>query len=225
MIDAITRTLRGSIKVRQEDQDSKSSHDRGKVLSAGDCDMGNKDSGIFKAIKFAAKVHAGQFRKGRHLPYIIHPLGVAKILIDYECSEEIVSAGILHDTIEDTGTAAAHIRQVFGEHVANLVEGASEPNHETVPWENRKLHTLQFLKYAPMDVLLVSCADKLDDITAIREDHAKLGDALWARFNRPKDKQRWYYRSLADAFIVRVDGEPSAALFNQFKAAVDRVFI
>ncbi len=55
---------------------------------------------IFKAIEFAAQAHAGHFRKGTKIPYIIHPLAVAKILIENEYSEEIVIAGILHDTIE-----------------------------------------------------------------------------------------------------------------------------
>jgi len=186
--------------------------------------VSNKDSIIFKAIEFAAKAHAGQFRKGTNLPYIIHPLGVAKILIDHHCSDDIIAAGILHDTIEDTGTTVEHIRQLFGDRVASFVDGASEPNHATESWENRKLHTIQFLKTAPMDVLLVSCADKLDNIRAIGEDYDKIGDTLWTRFNRPKDKQRWYFQSLADAFMGRVDGEPSATLFNQIKESVDRVF-
>ena len=57
---------------------------------------------IFKSIEFAAKAHAGQYRKGTQIPYMIHPLGVAKILIQYDYPEHIVIAGVLHDTIEDT---------------------------------------------------------------------------------------------------------------------------
>jgi (p)ppGpp synthase/HD superfamily hydrolase len=186
--------------------------------------MSNKTSSIFRAIEFAVKAHRGQFRTGTKLPYIIHPLAVAKILIGHDCSDAIIIAGILHDTIENTGTTAKHIREGFGDQVARFVEGASEPDHETESWENRKLRTIQFLKVAPMAVLLVSCADKLDNIRAIQEDHAKLGEALWTWFNRPKDKQRWYYRSLAETFISRIEGEPSIGLFNQFKASVDRVF-
>ena len=186
--------------------------------------MSNKASSIFRAIEFAAKAHTGQFRKGTKLPYIVHPLGVAKILIGHDCSDAIIIAGILHDTIENTGTTTKDIRQGFGAQVAKFVEGASEPDHETESWESRKLHTIQFLKIAPMDVLLISCADKLDNIRAIHEDQAKLGEALWTRFNRPKDKQRWYYRSLADTFLSRIEGKPSIGLFNQFKESVDRVF-
>lgn len=57
---------------------------------------------IFEAIEFATKAHAGQYRKGTGIPYITHPLGVSKILIENGCPEHVIVAGILHDTIEDT---------------------------------------------------------------------------------------------------------------------------
>ena len=55
---------------------------------------------IFKAIEFAQLAHKGQYRKGTKLPYIIHPLGVMEILLRENASEEVVIAGILHDTLE-----------------------------------------------------------------------------------------------------------------------------
>lgn len=185
--------------------------------------MGRMSEMIFRAIEFAAKAHAGQFRKGTNIPYIFHPLGVAKILIEYNCSEEIILAGMLHDTIEDTPVTIEDIRRAFGEEVARLVEGASEPD-KSDSWENRKRHTIEYLKTAPLNVLLVACADKLDNIRAIREDYAKLGDVLWSRFNRPKEQQNWYYQALADVFVNRTKGEPTASLFKEFKYEVQKVF-
>jgi (p)ppGpp synthase/HD superfamily hydrolase len=60
---------------------------------------------LFDAIEFATRAHEGQFRKGTRIPFIIHPLSVAKLLIEREFSEEVVIAGLLHDTLEDARTA------------------------------------------------------------------------------------------------------------------------
>jgi (p)ppGpp synthase/HD superfamily hydrolase len=182
-----------------------------------------KSEKVFEAIEFAVKAHRGQFRKGTKLPYILHPLGVAKILIEHECYEEIVIAGILHDTVEDTPVTLDDIKEHFGVRVAGLVEALSEPD-KSDSWENRKQHTIDYLKTAPVDVLLIACADKLNNIRAIQEDYAKHGETLWSRFNRPKMKQKWYYQALADVFVSRIESEVSKSLFTDFQSEVDKVF-
>lgn len=178
---------------------------------------------IFDAIEFAARAHRDHFRKGTRIPYIIHPLSVAKILIEYDCPEELIVAGILHDTVEGTAVTIADIRKAFGERVAALVESASEPDKSDT-WENRKRHTLEYLKTAPMEVLLLACADKLDNIRSIREDYESFGESVWRRFRRAKDAQEWYYRALADVFMDRAEGDPGASLFRQFRYEVHQVF-
>ena len=175
---------------------------------------------IFKAIEFAAKAHAGHFRKGSKIPYILHPLGVAKILIEHGCSDEQVIAGLLHDTLEDTPVTLNQIRRQFGPKVARLVEGASEPD-KSEPWENRKRHTIEFLKKAPSRQLYVSCADKLDNIRSMAQDYEKVGEKLFKRFNRPKAQQKWYYTSLTDAFLSRKKNDP---MFREFACLVEEVF-
>ncbi len=178
---------------------------------------------IFDAIEFAAKAHAGQLRKGTRFPYLIHPLGVAKILIEHNCADEIVAAGLLHDVLEDTPATVAQVRQAFGEKVAQLVEASSEPDHSDI-WENRKRHTIEFLQTAPPDVLLIVLADKLDNLREIREDYARQGERTWARFNRPKEQQRWYFESLRQVFAARIDKEPGLSLLDEYGTEVTRVF-
>jgi len=65
---------------------------------------------ISQAIEFAAGAHRGQYRKGSKIPYNIHPLNVGKILIEHGCFDEVVIAGILHDTVEDTPVTLDNIR-------------------------------------------------------------------------------------------------------------------
>jgi len=179
---------------------------------------------IFQAIEFATKAHSGQYRKGTKIPYITHPLNVAKILIEYMCPEPVIVAGILHDTLEDTPVTFDEIRDLFGNEVADLVDAVSEPNKSDYTWENRKAHTLKRLRTSLPEVLIISFADKLDNIKAIREDYHKIGDGLWKRFRRPKEKQQWYYEALADVFSERLTDTKTAALVNHFKNEVNLVF-
>ncbi|NOY61323.1 MAG: HD domain-containing protein, partial [Calditrichaeota bacterium] len=55
-----------------------------------------------KAIIFAARAHHNQFRKRGDIPYITHPFTVALILQKQGYSRDVVIAGLLHDTVEDT---------------------------------------------------------------------------------------------------------------------------
>jgi len=183
----------------------------------------NRQTMIFKAIEFAAKAHAGQFRKQTRVPYIVHPIGVAKLLLEHGCDETVAIAAILHDTVEDTGVTLPDIREAFGERVSALVRYATEPD-KSCAWELRKQHTLDLIPTAPMEALLLICADKLDNLRSIYEDSLRIGDDVWSRFNRPRKKQQWYFESLVSAFMRRTDGEPSHPLFSQLEREVQRVF-
>ena len=178
---------------------------------------------LFQAIDFSTKAHRGQFRKASGVPYIYHPLSVAKILIELGCSEELVVAGILHDTVEDTSVTLHDIHVQFGERVAYLVESVSEPD-KSAAWEIRKQHTIAFLEDAPMDVLLIACADKLDNARSLQNDLARMGEALWQRFNRPKASQSWYYYALVDVLSRRATEEPLISLVKQLNAIVTDIF-
>ena len=102
---------------------------------------------INNAIDVAMRAHQNQFRKGTAIPYVTHPLAVGIILAKAGCADEVIVAGILHDTVEDTPMTLDNLRDLFGEKVADIVKGASEPD-KSLPWEDRKRHTLNFLKTA-----------------------------------------------------------------------------
>jgi (p)ppGpp synthase/HD superfamily hydrolase len=181
------------------------------------------DSILFDAIEFAVFAHRGHFRKGTGIPYILHPLNVARMLLELGCSEVVVTAGILHDTVEDTHVALEDIRVRFGEEVANLVFQVSEPDKSDI-WENRKRHTLRSLESASEGALLIALADKLDNIQSIRRAFEWEGDAVWSRFNRPVNAQAWYYRNLVDVFRRRVTEEPGLSLHKKLEAEVEQMF-
>ncbi len=140
------------------------------------------------AIEMAAKAHREQVRKGTVIPYITHLIGVAVLLAQSDCADELITAGLLHDTTEDTPIGLEDIRDQFGGYVASIGEGCSEPD-KTLDWEDRKKHTIEFLKTASLDIRIVACADKLNNIRTIACDYYEIGDKVWERFNRGKKKQ------------------------------------
>ena len=66
-------------------------------------------------------LHEGQFRISEE-PYIIHPVEVAKILVDLKVDTHTLIAAFLHDILEDTDTKPEEIKELFGDDVLNLVK-------------------------------------------------------------------------------------------------------
>lgn len=159
---------------------------------------------IEKAIVFAAKAHDGQTRKSTNVPYITHPFGVGMLLQKESCSDEVIAAGILHDTIEDTPVTFAELKNLFGGHIAGLVLAASE-QEKSLSWEDRKQHTIDSLKNASFEEIQVIVADKLHNLRTIRADLEENGEKIWERFKRGRREQHWYYSSIVKELIARKD--------------------
>jgi (p)ppGpp synthase/HD superfamily hydrolase len=174
------------------------------------------------AIETALKFHAGQFRKGADIPYAVHPLAVGMILAGAGCSDEVIAAGILHDTLEDTSMTVDEVRNRFGREVASMVMACSEPD-KSLPWEIRKQHTIASMKNAPLEVRVIVCADKLHNLRTMAGELKKTGEDLWKRFNRGRTEQAWYYKSLVRAVCERKDQGKYAPLFLAFKNEVERL--
>ena len=155
------------------------------------------------AIEFATKKHSGQFRKSTAIPYILHPLEVLQILYSLRADTNVMIAGVLHDTVEDTDTTLDEIKELFGDDVATLVASNSEDKSKT--WDERKQHTIDELANADIRVKMLIMADKLSNIRSIAYDYDVKGDALWTRFNAPKEKQAWYYDGILDALYGMQD--------------------
>ncbi|MBO0959679.1 bifunctional (p)ppGpp synthetase/guanosine-3',5'-bis(diphosphate) 3'-pyrophosphohydrolase [Neobacillus sp. MM2021_6] len=174
---------------------------------------------IEKALQIASKAHANQFRKHTDIPYITHPVAVGMMLMKAGYGDDLVAAGILHDTVEDTSLTLADIERDFGRIIARIVEGCSEPD-KSLSWEERKKHTIEFLKTAPEEVRAVACADKLHNIQSIIEDYKLIGESVWERFNRGKGDQEWYYRNVVESLGYQTN----IRLLDELKNEVDQLF-
>ena len=94
---------------------------------------------LLKAVKFAADCHTGQFRKGEQgAPYVNHVLEVASLISEVGGvdDEEVLAAGLLHDTVEDTGAGFDDIESLFGERVTFIVREVTDD--KTHPKEKRR---------------------------------------------------------------------------------------
>ncbi len=80
---------------------------------------------IEEAFEFAKKLHEGQYRVSEE-PYIIHPVEVAKILVDLKADSHTIMAAFLHDILEDTDTKPEEIEEKFGKDVLTLVQGVTK---------------------------------------------------------------------------------------------------
>lgn len=154
---------------------------------------------IDRAIEFAAKAHEGQFRKGTKRPYIVHPIEVGDIVSSMTKDEEVISAAVLHDTIEDCpGVTEEILASIFTPRVARMVAQESEDKSRT--WIERKKSTVVHLRSAQVEVQMIALADKLSNMRDIDRDYPVMGEELWNRF-RMKDKEMigWYYKGVRDA--------------------------
>ena len=176
---------------------------------------------VDRAIEFATKAHEGQFRKGTKRPYIVHPIEVGDIVASMTKDEEIISAAILHDTIEDCDDVTEEMLKVlFTPRVAGFVVQESEDKSKT--WIERKGATIEHMKCAPREVQMIGLADKLSNIRDIDRDYPVCGEELWSRF-RMKDKSMigWYYKGVRDALVETLADLPA---YKEYCRLVEKNF-
>ena len=172
-----------------------------------------------EAVIYATIMHQGRLRKGKGTPYILHPLEVAQILSTLTDDLEVITAGVLHDIVEDTDGTIGEIRARFGERVASLVESETEHDFpgktKDETWEARKAESLTVLANAKdFGVKQLWLADKLSNIRSVASIYSEKGNSIWELFHQ-KDPERhhWYYKSIAE--ILEMDLNKTGA-FKEF---------
>ena len=158
---------------------------------------------IEKALIFAADKHKGQVRKGSNIPYIGHPVEVAMLVAKMGGNPEMIAAGALHDTLEDTDTSYEELVKNFGYRVADLVQEESEDKREhldkSASWKIRKQETIDHARVASIEAKKILLADKLSNMRQTAKNIDRIGSKVWDRFNvKDPNLHGWYHKELLD---------------------------
>lgn len=178
---------------------------------------------LLKAINTAAYAHDGHRRKGGEIPYISHPYSVMLFASQVTDDEDVLIAALFHDILEDVPDRynAERMKQEFGSKVLALVHDVSEKsNPEADTWQTRKDAYIAHLEEAPREAVIISLADKTHNISMTLEDYAQEGDSVWQRFHAPKEKQLWFYQSVAEVISRRL---PDESLTEHYQALVEKL--
>jgi len=129
-----------------------------------------KDKAIIeKAYNFAKKAHEGQLRKSGE-PYFLHVANTAKNLADLGMSAVVISAGLLHDVLEDANITEEELTKEFGEEIVGLVEGVTKLGTVKYKGIERNVENLRkfFISVAKdLRVLIIKLADRLHNIETL----------------------------------------------------------
>ncbi len=174
---------------------------------------------VLEAACFAAHKHTHHRRKNiEDIPYINHPLEVAHLLSSTEgiADEDILCAGLLHDTVEDTGTRAKEITSLFGEAVTAYVLEVSD--NKNLPKAERK--KLQVLHAGSLSegATLIKLADRISNLRSIAAEPPK----GWT-----VQRQIDYFTWSMDVFnALRKTGRPLENLFlKEYREGLDKVLL
>ena len=126
---------------------------------------------IQRAYEYADEKHKNQLRKSGE-PYIIHPLAVAEIVAEIGLDTDAITAALLHDCLEDTDASFEEISRMFGETVANLVEGVTKlPRVQYSTMEEQQMENLRKMFMAmskDIRVILIKIADRLHNTRTLQ---------------------------------------------------------
>ena len=123
---------------------------------------------ILAAARFAAEKHAHQKRKGQNQePYINHLIEVAELIASSSAAvdPELIMAGLLHDTVEDTAVTLTELDHLFGPDVAGLV--AEVTDDKSLPKEARKHLQVEHAHEKSERAQVLKLADKISNLRSI----------------------------------------------------------
>jgi (p)ppGpp synthase/HD superfamily hydrolase len=174
---------------------------------------------IDEAIKLATRLHRNQVRNDDHkTPYVSHLVSVAAILSEVTDDEDIIIAGLMHDSLEDVPEYSYEKLIVdCGDRVAGIVKHVTEPLDankeagEQLPWLTRKEAYLEVLRKGGVESAMVSCADKIHNMDSFIRDVASEGDAFKARFGSSIRNRLWFHEQVL-ILVTRKLGDDHALI-------------
>jgi len=181
-----------------------------------------ENAALTKAFDLARIRHRGQMRKGG-LPYITHPVAVARMLRSAGYSDDIVAAGLLHDVLEDTGCELEEMIRAVGERVTKIVTEVTDRD-QTLAWEDRKESYLRVLSTVSPEALAVACADKTHNLGDLVSGYEKEGEKFAVLFSGRFGRKLENYRRIHDLIAARLPGCLLLSEYRKNLEALDRAY-
>jgi (p)ppGpp synthase/HD superfamily hydrolase len=180
------------------------------------------------AIKLASHLHRTQTRFDAKLtPYISHLVGVAVLLSSVTDDEDVIVAGLMHDSLEDVpGYTYDQLVIDCGVRVAEIVSHVTEPldankaDEEQLPWLTRKEAYLVNLRSGGTESALVSAADKIHNTESFLVDFKLEGAPHAARFTSSVKNRLWFHEQALAIVEEKLGGDH--ALVLRFKVVTEK---
>jgi (p)ppGpp synthase/HD superfamily hydrolase len=173
------------------------------------------------ALAYAEEQHAGQRRKADGAPFIAHPIEVGSLLYEAGAGDDVIAAGVLHDTIEKTETDGTELRLRFGARIAALVAAVSED--ERIPgYATRKAALRRQVEAAGTDALMVFAADK---VSKVRELPVKRSGSEAEIASRTRQRKIRHYRDCLEMLERHLADSPLVVQLRvelEMRSAVER---
>ncbi len=126
---------------------------------------------VRQALATARELHEGTVRDvGDDVPFIEHPLAVAELLVEHRMGDQVIAAGLLHDTLEYTPLGLDTLRERFGMKVALVVCALTE-DFEIDDHEERKRELRRRVAATGIEAQRVFAADKIANVIETRDDY------------------------------------------------------
>jgi GTP pyrophosphokinase len=157
------------------------------------------------AVAYAGKIHKLQTRKGSTAPYVAHLFDVLSIALKHGATEDEAIAALLHDTLEngsDPAKIRREMRRRFGGPVLELVEActAQASDQPKTDWLTRKKRYVRQIAAKTASEKFVSACDKAANLGDMIEDHRRVGDQLWERYDAAPTDVLGYYKACGREF-------------------------
>lgn len=181
-----------------------------------------------ESIKLASRLHRNQTRKdSERTPYISHLVAVASLISQATEDEDIIIAGLMHDSIEDVENYSYEkLVEDCGEKVATIVKGVTETK-EYSQVEDRELRWLKIremylenLKLSQKESSLVAVADKIHNNESFLLDMEREGDIFLKRFGASMRNKLWFNEASLE--VVKEKLGADHILVKRFESSIEK---
>jgi (p)ppGpp synthase/HD superfamily hydrolase len=177
----------------------------------------NSDLAV-SALRFARRVHLGQYRKQTGEQFVEHPIAVAELLESSGYDGPLIAAAYLHDVVEKTEVELDEIRERFGPGVANLVDCLSE-DPEIAAYGARKRALRKRIIEAGGDPVIIYAADRVANMRDWRKvapgDRPAVGERLGTTLEErlqlwSEDVEELHHLDPQTPFLSEIEAELSS---------------